>query len=129
MRVYPAAMPPARIKDLCLDANDHQALADWWCAAMGYVRRDEVAPPEEGWTRPSDWPVPIVDPSGAGPLIWIVPVPEPKIAKNRVHVDLYGDTAQIVGAGAVLLRPDEGNGWDVLADPEGNEFCVFPPPD
>ena len=43
---------PARFKDLCLDARDHQALADWWCAAMGYVRRDEVAPPEEGWTRP-----------------------------------------------------------------------------
>ena len=50
---------PARFKDLCLDATDHQALADWWCGAMGYVRRDEVAPPEEGWTRPLDWPVPI----------------------------------------------------------------------
>jgi hypothetical protein len=33
---------PARFKDLCLDAGDHQALADWWCAALGYLRRDEL---------------------------------------------------------------------------------------
>src|SRR6478735_6038705 len=90
---------PARFKDLCLDARDHQALADWWCAAMGYVRRDSVSPPEEGWTRPLDWPVPIVDPSGAGPLIWIVPVPEPKTVKNRVHPDFYGVTAELLELG------------------------------
>jgi hypothetical protein len=60
---------PARFKDICIDARDHQALADWWCAAMGYVRRDSIAPPEEGWTRPLPWPVPIVDPGGRGPLI------------------------------------------------------------
>ncbi len=127
---------PARFKDLCLDARDHQALADWWCAAMGYVRRDEVDPPEEGWTRPADWPVPIVDPSGAGPLMWIVPVPEPKIVKNRMHFDVVGDTRALLAAGATLLRPrdadpgPDGTGgieWDVLADPEGNEFCVFSP--
>ncbi len=127
---------PARFKDLCLDATDHQALADWWCAALGYVRRDEVEPPEEGWTRPDDWPVPIVDPSGAGPLMWIVPVPEPKVFKNRMHFDVVGDTEALLAAGATMLRPrdqlptsDEAGGieWDVLADPEGNEFCVFSP--
>jgi hypothetical protein len=127
---------PARFKDLCLDARDHQTLADWWCSALGYVRRDEVEPPEEDWTRPADWPVPIVDPSGAGPLMWIVPVPEPKYAKNRMHFDVIGDTAALLTAGATLVRPrdldpgpDEAGGieWDVLADPEGNEFCVFSP--
>jgi hypothetical protein len=125
---------PARFKDLCLDARDHQALADWWCSAMGYVRRDEVAPPEEGWTRPLDWPVPIVDPSGAGPLIWLVPVPEGKIVKNRMHHDVLGDTQALLAAGATLVRlrdadtePDGAIEWDVLADPEGNEFCVFSP--
>src|SRR4029453_13932704 len=81
---------PARFKDLCLDARDHQTLADWWCMAMGYVRRDEVAPPGGGGPRPADWPGPIVDPEGTGPLIWIVPVPEPKIAKNRMHHDVLG---------------------------------------
>ncbi|MGY1715377.1 VOC family protein [Geodermatophilus nigrescens] len=131
---------PARFKDLCIDARDHQALADWWCAAMGYVRRDEVAPPEPGWTRPREWPVPIVDPAGAGPLIWVNPVPEEKVVKNRVHLDVVGDSAALQAAGATVVRAsderpgheadeDAGEiGWDVLADPEGNEFCCFPPP-
>ena len=35
---------PSRFKDLCLDASDHQALADWWCAALGYVRQAEESP-------------------------------------------------------------------------------------
>jgi hypothetical protein len=120
---------PARFKDLCLDARDHQALADWWCTAMGYVRRDAVASPEEGWTRPADWPVPIVDPSGAGPLIWIVPVPEPKTVKNRLHWDVVcPDVDALVARGATLLRAaDDQICWDVLADPEGNEFCAFAP--
>ena len=53
-----------------------------------------------------------------------VPVPEPKAAKNRVHLDVVGDVAEIVGHGATIL--DEQPRWTVLADPEGNEFCVFP---
>jgi hypothetical protein len=125
---------PARFKDLCLDARDHQTLADWWCSALGYVRRDDVEPPEDGWTRPADWPVPLVDRDGVGPLMWIVPVLEPKIVKNRMHFDVIGDTAALRAAGATLIRPrdldtepDGAIEWDVLADPEGNEFCVFSP--
>jgi hypothetical protein len=113
---------PARFKDLCLDAHDHQALADWWCAALGYRRR------EGDGDRPAEWPVPIVDPDGRGPLIWINPVPEPKTVKNRVHLDVLGDTAELLALGATLLRRGGGDiDWDVLADPEGNEFCVFAP--
>ncbi|MSW64928.1 MAG: VOC family protein, partial [Actinobacteria bacterium] len=81
----------AAFKDLCIDARDHQALADWWCSAMGYVRKDDAQPdPDDDWTRPLDWPVPIVDPAGHGPLIWVVPVPEEKVVKNRVHWDVVG---------------------------------------
>lgn len=117
----------ARFKDLCLDAGDHHAQADWWCRVLGYVRRDERA---SGERRPTDWPVPIVDPSGSGPLIWIVPVPEPKTVKNRMHIDVYGDTQAILALGATLVRPIGGDiEWDVLADPEGNEFCVFAEPE
>jgi hypothetical protein len=125
---------PARFKDLCLDARDHQTLADWWCAALGYVRRDDLEQADEE-PRPRDWPVPIVDASGAGPLMWIVPVPEPKVVKNRMHFDVIGDTGALLAAGATLVRPrdadDDPDGveWDVLADPEGNEFCVFSPED
>jgi hypothetical protein len=125
-------MARARFKDLCLDATDHQAVADWWCAVLGYRRaaaaddtHDAVAGAERA---PSD-PVLLLPGPDGGPPLWINPVPEPKTVKNRMHVDVYGDTAQLLAAGAVLLRRDEGNGWDVLADPEGNEFCVFPPPD
>jgi hypothetical protein len=115
----------ARFKDLCLDANDHQRLADWWCRALGYVRRDQT----QGATRPLEWPVPIVDPTGAGPLIWIVPVPEAKSVKNRMHLDVFGRTQALLDAGASLVRArDDEIQWDVLADPEGNEFCVFAPP-
>ena len=78
--------------------------------------------------------MPIVDPNGHGPLMWIVPVPEPKIAKNRMHHDVLGDTQALIALGATLVRPRDADTepdgaieWDVLADPEGNEFCVFSP--
>lgn len=122
---------PARFKDLCLDANDHHALADWWCAAIGYVRRDsldDAATPEDDEPRPYDWPIPIVDPAGAGPLMWIVPVPERKTIKNRMHFDVTGETWPLIAAGARMVREqDDEIEWSVLADPEGNEFCVFAP--
>ncbi len=124
---------PARFKDLCLDAEDHHALADWWCSAIGYVRRDtleDAATPEDDEPRPDDWPIPIVDPAGEGPLIWIVPVPERKTVKNRMHFDVVGETWPLLAAGARMVRErDDEIEWSVLADPEGNEFCVFPPED
>src|SRR3954462_10502609 len=111
---------PARFKALCLDARDHEALADWWCAALGYVRRDA--------DRASTDPVLIVDPAGAGPALWFNPVPEAKTVKNRLHFDVDGDRDALLAAGATLLRARYGEiGWDVLADPEGNEFCCFSP--
>ncbi|GAA4304443.1 hypothetical protein GCM10023162_07120 [Klenkia terrae] len=131
----------AAFRDLCIDARDHQALADWWCSAMGYVRKDAAQPdPDDDWTRPVDWPVPIVDPAGHGTLIWVVPVPEEKVVKNRVHWDVVGSVEELLAQGATLVRgndrPADGADtdpttgaieWDVLADPEGNEFCVFTP--
>ena len=101
----------AAFKDLCIDARDHQALADWWCSAMGYVRKDDVeTDPDDDWTRPRDWPVPIVDPAGHGPQIWVVPVPEEKAVKNRVHWDVVGCVEELLAqedAGA-RQRPPGG---------------------
>ena len=112
---------PARFLDLCLDGADHQRLADWWCAAMGYVRRE---PADDDVTGP----VLIEDPTGSGPNIWLNRVPEPKTVKNRMHHDVVGDTDALLALGATLLRRrDDEVHWDVLADPEGNEFCVFAP--
>jgi len=123
---------PAVFKDLVLDAGDHHKLADWWCTAMGYRRRDELRPPPEaadGWIRPEEWPVPIVDPAGNGPAIWVQSVPEPKVVKNRMHIDVFGNVDELIGLGARLVRQrdDVEIDFNVLADPEGNEFCVFDP--
>jgi hypothetical protein len=112
----------ARFKDLCLDAADHQAQADWWCRVLGYVRRESPEGP-----RDPAWPVPIEDPAGAGPLLWINPVPERKTVKNRMHVDVVGRLEDLLAAGATVVTPRGERPWDVLADPEGNEFCVFAP--
>ncbi|WIX80435.1 VOC family protein [Amycolatopsis carbonis] len=110
----------AKFKDLALDAQDHQKLADWWCVVLGYTRRDG--------TRAAEDPVPIVDVAGVGPLIWVNPVPEVKTVKNRMHLDVFGDVGELVSLGAVLVR-NKGRDidWWVMADPEGNEFCVFEP--
>jgi predicted enzyme related to lactoylglutathione lyase len=61
-----------------------------------------------------------------------VPVPEPKTVKNRVHWDVKGSVPVLLEAGARMIRPasedpEPDRNWDVLADPEGNEFCVFAP--
>jgi hypothetical protein len=118
----------ARFKDLVLDASDHQALADWWCTALGYRRQDELEPADDGWVRPPERPVPIADPASVGPLIWVQHVPEPKSVKNRMHIDVFGSPDELVSLGAtVVRRRDDEISWDVLADPEGNEFCVFAP--
>jgi hypothetical protein len=122
-------MGPARFKDLCLDARDHQALADWWSRVLGYRRADDPAAGDDYVPRPASDPVLLLPGPDGGPPLWINPVPEPKTVKNRMHIDVYGDTAELLAAGAVLVRRHDGIAWDVLADPEGNEFCVFAPPD
>jgi hypothetical protein len=53
-------------------------------------------------------------------------VPEPKSGPNSVHWDVAGDVAALSAAGATMLREPDGDvSWHVMADPEGNEFCVF----
>jgi len=87
----------------------------------------------------------VVDPAGHGPRIWFQQVPEPKTVKNRLHLDLrvgggrtvplptrrervLAEEARLVAAGARRLYISETEGLDhfgvVLADPEGNEFCI-----
>ena len=107
------------------DAADHVALADWWAETLGWIRRfagEDMA---------------IIVPKGVPEEderhMLFMRVPEAKVAKNRVHLDLHpdGDTrayiAGLVERGATLVE-QRGEGWPVhwatLTDPEGNEFCV-----
>jgi predicted enzyme related to lactoylglutathione lyase len=121
---------PTRLVHLVQDAADPSALARFWAAALGWeVASDE---PEEAAVCPRGFSYPGPE---ALPLVF-VPVPEPKTVKNRVHLDLASTSddqqralvARLTELGA---RPvDIGQGevpWVVLADPEGNEFCVLEP--
>ena len=106
---------------MVIDCNDLPRMSGFWQAALGYEPREE---PEEDW-------VVLRDPSGAGVNVSIAVVPEPRVGKNRLHLDLYTDDAsgeieRLQGLGAVVTRkqgPDED--FTVLADPEGNLFCVI----
>ncbi|GIH09905.1 hypothetical protein Rhe02_79720 [Rhizocola hellebori] len=143
------------------DANDPQALSLFWRDALGYVHpgppgvdlppgADPLAawdefldrvgvPAEERNSRSA-----LEDPEGHGPRIFFQKVPEGKIAKNRVHLDvraapgLQGDQRmaaleaecqRLVAAGATRVRrvdpaPPMEAGFIVMTDPEGNEFCL-----
>jgi hypothetical protein len=112
----------SRFTELIVDAADARRLADFWAAVLGWQP-----------TGRYEGAVEIAGPPGTGPSLVFVPVPEPKTVKNRLHVDVNPvgcDQAQeverLIGLGA--RRVDVGQGeqtWVVLADPEGNEFCVL----
>lgn len=109
-----------RFTDLCIDAADIHAQGRWWAEVLGY--RQEATEDADVVLRP---------PTGDGPNLLFLAVPEGKTIKNRLHIDLTPDDQQaeverLIGMGA--RRVDIGQGdssWVVLADPEGNEFCVL----
>jgi hypothetical protein len=121
------------LKDVCIDCADPWSLAHWWADTLGYRVRphtpeDLVALRARGIDRPEDDPSVAVDPVGEpGPTFWFNRVPEAKTVKNRVHVDVYGDVDELARRSAAVLERHER--WTVMADPEGNEFCVFPASD
>jgi hypothetical protein len=105
---------------LVVDSADPVAQARWWADVL----HAEIVPATDGEAR---W---LAGVAGLPFEVWkFVPVPEPKTVKNRLHWDLVStDVDGFVGRGATVLRNrDEQIHWDVLADPEGNEFCVFAP--
>jgi predicted enzyme related to lactoylglutathione lyase len=121
---------PTRLVHLVADANDPAALARFWASALDWEIADETAEEIDIWPAGYHYPDPAVVP------IVFVPVPEPKTGKNRVHLDLASSSLEHQAALVRRLRElgarpvDIGQGevpWVVLADPEGNEFCVLEP--
>ena len=110
-------MALARWKDLCPDAVRPADVAPFWADVLGLTAETQ----ESG----------DVVLRGARPeqTVWFNTVPEPKTVKNRVHIDVVTDDVDaLVAHGARVVRArDEGIGWTVLADPDGNEFCAFTP--
>ena len=119
-----------------VDCRDVAAQAEWWRETLGwqkvYEADDEVvivpAHVTEEVTRSTPW-------EQVGPGLVFVPVPEHKSLKNRLHLDLAPHTsddrdaeiAALVERGATVVDVGQGSdvSWTVLADPEGNEFCVL----
>ena len=112
-----------RMTEVVVDCADHGAVVDFWAAALGY----EARPVNEQYLA-------LVPPAPAErgrPPILFQKVPEPKAGKNRVHLDLRGESMadeveRLRGLGATFIaeRTLGALRWTVMADPEGNEFCV-----
>jgi hypothetical protein len=113
---------PARLYQLAVDTADSatsQALAGWWAEVLG----GRLAENGCGFWWVEDIP-------GSPFDLWIfLPVPEAKAVKNRIHWDVTSDDlpALLDRGATVLAPPTESTPWHVCADPQGNEFCVFPP--
>jgi len=120
-----------------IDTHDPSRLARWWAEAIDwqviYEAGDEVVlipgyVTGEDDVRAMDW-------ERIPPGLVFVKVPEPKTGKNRLHLDLAPHTSQdrdaeiarleSLGATRVDVGQETGASWTVLADPEGNEFCIL----
>jgi Glyoxalase-like domain len=106
------------IKSVTVDCRDALATARFWAAALGSVV-DEDSTTDKAYVEAPGW---------GGPNMWFNRVPEPKIAKNRMHFDLRAparlddEVQRLTGLGAVVVRKDPQ--LVMMHDPEGNEFCV-----
>jgi hypothetical protein len=141
---------------LTIDCSDPDRLTSFWADALGYKLKDPPAGFDDWLTYFRSIGVPeeelqgatavyLVDPEGVGPQIFFQEVPEPKVVKNRVHLDLdvgggrdvplptrrervNAEADRLVGAGATRLRVSDeevaNHYFVVMQDPEGNEFCL-----
>jgi predicted enzyme related to lactoylglutathione lyase len=114
------------ILNVTFDCHDARLVAAFWGAVTGYALEEVPDPGNHYW---------VASPSEGGwPRLVFVTVPEPKVIKNRVHLDMlpnerdqHAEVDRLVGLGASVVddrRDLSPGGWVVLADPEGNEFCV-----
>ncbi len=109
------------LTEVLIDCTDSEMLAEFWCAVLGWkvLDRDDIGTIEIG------------DGEG-GITVLFEPVPEKKTIKNRIHLDVVpnGDqdteVERVIGLGATRVDIGQGDvSWVVLADPEGNEFCIL----
>ncbi len=124
----------AFVSHVTVDCRDAYALSRWWKPVLGYV--DDADDPG----APGHEECMIVDPDGAAPRLLFIEVPEGKATKNRLHLDLRPreqpqdqELADLLAHGATVVADRRGiygpgSGWVVLADPEGNEFCLLRSP-
>jgi hypothetical protein len=117
----------AYIDCITIDCADARRVATFWAEALGY----EVRAEKGGW-------IVLAPPHGGRPLVAFDQVPESKLVKNRVHVDLFptegssmeAEVGRLEGLGGRQVRLVDEEDSDlhvIMADPEGNECCVIQP--
>jgi glyoxalase superfamily protein len=113
----------SRTSNSCIDARDPRAQVAWWAQVLDDFEPDGQDDEDEAELR-----------GPAGRWLIFLRVPEPKTVKNRMHLCLRPvdrsrdeEVDRLLGLGATLVDDlrDGDSGWAVLADPEGNEFCVL----
>ena len=111
-------VPSYKLYEVVVDSVDAHAIGAWWAEVLGATLE-----------RAEDGEASFADAPGMPFEMVFGDVPEPKTVKNRIHWDVWSSELQgLLDRGATLLRgPDDDIDWHVLADPEGNEFCVFAP--
>lgn len=113
-------------RNITVDCTDALRLARFWAEVLGWhVYHDD---------DPEVLVAPTFPPSGGGPTMLFIPVPEPRTVKNRLHLDLQPtdrsrdeEVERLLALGATVVedhRTPDGPGWVWLADLEGNDFCV-----
>ena len=122
----------SRFTELAVDCHDPEVLAAFWCEVLDF----KVIERSEGKVEIGSW-VPTIEDVRARqmpPTLQFILVPEGKTVKNRLHLDISpidcsteDEVTRLLGLGAT--KADVGQGadasWEVMADPEGNEFCVL----
>ncbi|MFF3892709.1 VOC family protein [Streptomyces sp. NPDC001812] len=112
------------VQNVAIDCADAYGLARFWSGVTGR--------PLHPQDRPGDREVQVL--LAEGPVLHFNQVPEAKTIKNRIHLCLRSETSReqeverLLGLGATFVadhRNPDGSGWAILADPEGNEFCVL----
>ncbi len=107
-----------RWEEVVVDCQDAVVLGRWWAEALGW----EIVDEDDDGVELS---------GGSGPTLMFLNVPERKTLKNRLHLDFVPDdqaaeVARLLSSGATPVDIGQGErSWAVLADPEGNEFCVL----
>jgi predicted enzyme related to lactoylglutathione lyase len=111
-----------------IDSQDPERIVPFWCGVLDV----------QVTSRPGDGQFVRLTPTGDGLTLLLQPVPEPKVGKNRAHVDILVDdldqgTSQVEALGGRWIEPGNtlevgGFRWRCMADPEGNEFCILPSP-
>jgi predicted enzyme related to lactoylglutathione lyase len=110
--------------EIGIDSEEPERLAPFWADALGYAIGDM----DSAGTY-----LDLVPPDPGSPVVYLQRVPEPKTVKNRLHLDLMtadpeSTISRLTELGAALagkpMTGSEGGWWQVMTDPEGNEFCV-----